>query len=197
MEFGPDDMVDLGMRYVHGLVFSVVASFVLFFAFTQVRHRLKGGSGSRLGAFLFFSPLVCWTLYFSATFRLNYTLSMLGSESSGAAEWAYENRFVSEVHTVRAAEHLATSAREEPNVRFYAACRIADLLSTNNDASVNEVLQTLSAGPIITTEFFDGNSLTQGLYVPGHEQVQLSVRDIVERRLRLIRNGSAKIDGKS
>ena len=42
----------------------------------------------------------------------------------------------------------------------------------------------------IQTQFFDGNRLTDGFYVPGHGQVDLPVRETLERRMRMLRGGS-------
>lgn len=188
MGIGPEDILQLGIRYLPSLALSITLSVALWFATKYLRRpRSESVSAGLVRLFLACAPVICWFVYAFSTYQLSYTLVMLGSESSNAAQWAYENRFKQQVHTVRDAVRLATDTREEPNVRFYAACRIADMVSTNDDIAVNKVLQDLRNGAIITTQFFGGNSLTEGFYVPGHEQVELAPGDIVERRLRLLR----------
>ena len=68
-----------------------------------------------------------------ATSELTYTLVLLGSESSQVAEHTYINRFKRQVNTLDAAVRLAISRHQEPNVRFYASCLVAD-----KKGSVNE-----------------------------------------------------------
>jgi hypothetical protein len=133
--------------------------------------------------------LVCWVVYFMATCELTYTLVLLGSESSQVAERTYVNRFKRQVNTLDGAVRLAVNRHQEPNVRFYASCLIADMLATN-DASVAAVFKRIENADLIETQFFDGNRLTDGFYVPGHAQVHLPVRDIVERRLHVLRTAT-------
>jgi hypothetical protein len=187
MEFGPEDMVEFGRYYLPSLLCSLVAC-VAMFVLTVLAVRLRPGCRSLkvLGVCLVPVPLICWILYFNATSELTYTLVLLGSESSQVAERTYVNRFKRQVNTLDSAVRLAVSRHQEPNVRFYASCLVADMLATNQTAA-KTVFKRVENADTIDTQFFDGNGLTDGFYVPGHAQVHLSVRDIVEQRLHLLR----------
>jgi hypothetical protein len=117
-------------------------------------------------------------------------LILLDSESSEAAESAYVNRFRMQVKTVETAVRLATNKHQAPNVRFYASCLIADMVAAKDDTAVSMVLEEVEGAPVIETQFFGGNRLTEIFYVPGHLQVQLPVRDIVEKRLQQVRQAT-------
>jgi hypothetical protein len=70
------------------------------------------------------------------------------------------------------------------NVRFYAACRVADLLKTETNTNVKaQVLKDVENAPAIDTEFFGTNELNFKLYTPYHEQVHISPKSLIERRL--------------
>lgn len=188
MTLGPEDVVELCIHYATSVFLLIGATLAGFLIAKSIGRRRSDSviwSAARIPVLM--APLLCWTIYISATFELNYTLIMLGSESSKAAEWTYDNRLKQQVGSLRLAVHLAMSRRQEPNVRFYAACLIADMLCTNDYKTVNTTLEQLGNGAEIRTEFFGGNRLTEGFYVPGHDQVQLSPREIVQRRLQLLR----------
>ncbi len=185
MNFGPDDFVELCIRYLPGLAFSIIISIAILVVVNLAkRRRPQFAYWSVLKLYATPAPLVCWAIYFTSTVELNYTLTLLGSESSQVAERAYENRFRAEVVTLDKAVSLAVAKHEEPNIRFYASCLVADLLATKDDYVIAQTLNKVDGAPIIETEFFDGNRLTEKFYVPGRAQPQLSVRKIVEQRLQ-------------
>lgn len=191
MDFGPEDLLEFGRYYLPSLLCSLVACAALLAASViAARLRLNRRRLRILLVGLTPLPLVCWVVYYSVTAELSYTLVLLGSESSQVAERTYFNRFKKQVSTLDAAVRLAVNKHQEPNVRFYASCLIADMLTTNQDMAVKAVFQRVKEAEVIETEFFDGNTLTDGFYVPGHAQVQLPVRDIVERRLLALRAGA-------
>src|SRR5882672_5595699 len=187
MEFGPEDLLEFGRYYLPSLICSLVACVVIFMA-SMLPTRFRPSSGFRriFGVCLVPLPPVCWLIYFIVTSDLTYTLVLLGSESSAVAERTYVNRLRKQVNTLDAAVRLAVNKHQEPNVRFYASCLIADMLVTNDGAMTEAVFKKVENAEEIQTEFFDGNRLTDGFYVPGHAQVHLPVRDIVERRLRAL-----------
>jgi hypothetical protein len=191
MEFGPEDLLEFGRYYLPSLLWSVLTCAVIFTAgVLLVRRRPER---RRVGTVVVCSatlPLVCWAVYFACTSELTYTLVLLGSESSQVAERTYVGRFKVEVTTVDRAVRLAVSRHQEPNVRFYACCLIADMLQTNNSAGAEAVLKRVEDADVIQTQFFGGNTLTEGFYVPGHAQVGLPAREIVERRMRMLRAGT-------
>jgi hypothetical protein len=191
MEFGPEDLLEFGLYYLPSLVWSGLACAVTFITGVLiVRRRPVRRRVGNVVVCLAAVPLVCWVVYFACTSELTYTLVSLGSESSQFAERTYFTRFKAQVTTLDPAVRLAVSRHQEPNVRFYACCLIADMLQTNNSAAAEAVLKRVENAGVIQTQFFGGNSLTEGLYVPGHAQVELPAREIVERRIRMLRAGS-------
>jgi hypothetical protein len=188
MEFGPDDLVMFGIRYWPSLVFSIIASAAVLGIISFARRRFpRFRRWPVLTLCLVPAPLICWVIYFAPTCKMAYTLTLLNSESSQVAERTYENRFRTEVGTLDAAVRIAVSKREAPNVRFYASCLVAEMLAAKDDAVVAKTLSKVEDAPIIETQFFGGNRLTDGFYIPGHVQPQLSVRRIVEQRLESLR----------
>jgi hypothetical protein len=191
MEFGPEDLLEFGRYYLSSLLWSVFACVVVLIAgVLVVRLRPERPRLGTVMVCLAAVPLVGWVVYFAATSKLTYTLVLLGSESSGVAERTYFTRLKEQVTTLDRAVRLAVTRRNEPNVRFYACCLIADMLQTNTSAAAEAVLKRVENADAIQTQFFGGNRLTDGFYVPGHAQVDLPVREIVERRIRMLRNGS-------
>ncbi len=194
MEFGPEDLVEFGLYYLPSLLWSVSACVVAFIAGVLV-VRLRPGS-RRLRTVmvcLAAASLVGWVVYFVTTSELSYTLVLLGSESSDVAERTYLTRFKAQVTTLDGAVRLAASRHHEPNVRFYACCLIADMLQTNSSAAAEAVLKRVENADVVQTQFFGRNRLTDGFYVPGHAQVDLPVREIVERRVRMLRTGARSL----
>ena len=180
MEFGPDDLVMYGIYYLPSLITAIVTSLALLvtFFFTK-RVGLKSQRLRILHGLLVPLPLICWVAYFVFTSDRVATLTLLDSESDHVAEKTYETKFKSSINTLNSAIDLAIGKRQPPNVRFYASCRIADLLVNSNEATTQGVLKQVEHASIIETQFFGGNRLTQDFYVPGHVQARVSVREIV------------------
>lgn len=191
MNFGPEDFLEFALRYLPSFAWSVLICAVTFiagiFVVRRRPHFRRVGSATVCLAAV---PLVCWIVYFVSTSKLSYTLVSLGSESSHVAERTYLTSFKAQVTTVDSAVRLALSKHQEPNVRFYACCLIADMLETNSSAEVEGVLKRVENAGVIQTQLIGGNSLTEGFYVPGHAQVELPPREIIERRIRMLRAGT-------
>jgi len=189
MEFGPDDLVMLTTRWLLGLFLSVVATIAILGLVVLARRRYPQFAYWRIIAVcLALAPLAWWIIHSASRARLDYTLTLLNSESSQVAEHTYYGQFMREVGTLDKAVHLAVDKREAPNVRFYASCLVADFLATNKDDSlVANTLSEVDAAPIIETQFFGGNGLTDKFYIPGHPQPRLTVRGIVKQRIQDIR----------
>ena len=189
MEFGPDDLVMVGIRWLASLFLPIITSVAILgiIAFGR-RRRPHFRYWPALVVCLVPVPLVCWVIQSAATSKLTYTLTLLNSESSQVAESTYEKRFRVEVGRLDEAVRLAISKHKAPNVRFYASCLVSDILATNEHNSViATTLSKVEGAPIIKTQFFGGNRLTDKFYIPGQVQPHLSVRDIVEQRLRDLR----------
>jgi hypothetical protein len=194
MEFGPDDLVMLGLRYLPSLLSSIIVCAAILGIIGLARRRFpKFRHWPALSLCVLATPLICWLIYLASTCKLAYTLTLLNSESSQVAERTYENRFRMEVGTLGAAVRIAVSKREAPNVRFYASCLVADMLAAKDGGVVAKTLANVDGAPMIETQFFGGNRLTDAFYVPGHMQPQLSVRTIVEKRLESLREAAQPV----
>ncbi|MGA3283085.1 MAG: hypothetical protein ABSD57_01325 [Verrucomicrobiota bacterium] len=135
-------------------------------------------------------PIVVWLIYFASTAKWTFTLACLNSEDDKAAESAYWNLFSQEVGLDQAVHLIICKNPHEPNpnLTFYAACRIADILATNSDEHIiASTLKKVEDAPIIQTGFFGTNGLNCRLYIPGREQLHISARSLIEQRMKDIR----------
>jgi hypothetical protein len=154
MEFGPDDLVELAFYYLPGLIFAVVLSITIF-AMGLFAKRLQAKLNlSMTKRVLFaFMPLVCWIFYCTLTFNFAVTLVSLNSESAGLAEHTYQTTFKEQVNTLDKALALAVNKRQPGDVRFYASCLLAEMLTNCSDAKISAVLQEVDGAREIDTEF--------------------------------------------
>ena len=120
------------------------------------------------------------------------TLALLGSESSEAAEFAYQKSFNVNLHQ---AINLAVSKvgweveeTSGQNVRFYAACRIADILASSNQDFRNTIFGEVQNAPIVMAGFFGTNSINGNFFIPNRTQPELPVADIIRLRLLELEN---------
>jgi hypothetical protein len=188
MLVGPEDYLEVFISYGNSFLLTAVVSVALWIA---VRYMQRGSNRSRFwtdfGICVVAIPAVCWIMYFTITIPFNSTLIFLDSESSNLAEYVYENNFKKEVSTLDAAVRLAVDYRQFPSVRFYASCLIAEMLTTNNEQVLTKVLKEVEGAPLIETQFIGGNRLTTDFYIPGHDQVHIYPGDVIQRRLRSLR----------
>ena len=126
------------------------------------------------------TPLMLWLLYFALTARWTLALEALESESEQVAELSYKTIFKPDL---RQSVKLIDDQRVEANVRFYAACRVADLLRTKDTMTQAKIFKDVENAPSIETEFFGTNDLNYKLFVPDHNQVHMSAQQIIEQRL--------------
>lgn len=116
------------------------------------------------------------------------TLATLGSESAGAAEFAYQKSFDLNLYqAIKLAVGNTGFTIDETgaqNVRFYAACRIADILASSNQDFRNLILGKIRDAPIVTPGFIGTNSINCPFYIDGRAQPRLDVTEIVQRRLQ-------------
>ena len=110
-------------------------------------------------------------------------LTLLDTESAGVAEIAYEERFKREVKTLDEAVRLAVNKHRAPNVRFYAACLVAERLFISDELVVTDTLKRVDVAPMIDAQFIGGNRLTARFYAQGRAQPHLTVRQVIEQRL--------------
>ncbi len=182
MEFGPEDLVALGMHYLIGLAGASCVSAIIVAAVLLTKRISHRTVTVRLTALLALAPLVFWAVYVVGTLGEHKTRVLLDSESDGVAELVYNRDFKHQVTTLDKAISLAVDKHQPPGVRFYASCLVADLSSTNDETFVSNLLSRLDSAPAFETRFFGGNTMTTPFYTSGHAQPRLSVREIVSRR---------------
>lgn len=114
-------------------------------------------------------------------------MALLGSESPEAAEFAFQKGFNLNLNqAIKLAIRNPGDGEDAvggQNVRFYAACRIADILESSNRDFQNRILDQVQDVPIITPGFIGTNSINCIFYVPNREQPRLTVAEIIQRRL--------------
>jgi hypothetical protein len=128
--------------------------------------------------------LISWLTYFGSTLGTNLTLSCLDSENNRLAATVYETCFKIDLDQ---AIKLAKSEHESGNVRFYACCRISDILATKSNPVIKTVLDQVENIEPFTTGFGGTNFLTPGFFVPNHAEGPFQVREIIEWRLKSLK----------
>src|SRR5438309_494324 len=127
MLLGPDDIVELGINYLPSFLIAILFCIGTWLVLIRVRrHPLNFKQWSLVDICLVTTPAIAWIIYFGLTLNCAVTLTLLDSESAGVAEIAYEERFKREVKTLDEAVRLAVNKHRAPNVRFYAACLVAE-----------------------------------------------------------------------
>ncbi|HEY1799874.1 MAG TPA: hypothetical protein VGG46_02975 [Terriglobales bacterium] len=181
-------MFELARFYLPSLLLTILLSVCLSTLFVVLKWY-QGSFSCRkaIGALSIPLPFICWVIYFVFSVHFTKTLVLLNSESAGIAEETYNTSFKEEVKTVNRAMGLVFDKGEAPNVRFYASCLIADMMANSNGAEVTQILQKVEDAPIIEPEFIGGNSLTAEFFTPAQALSPLTVRDVIETRLRNIR----------
>jgi hypothetical protein len=109
-------------------VIVAIASVALF-----ISRKRKYAHPIKISGFVIVALYLGWLIVFLSTARWTLTRFALDSESSRTAEYAYRHFF--EVKDLNQAVALAIDRNQWDNVRFYAACRVADILITNENRS--------------------------------------------------------------
>jgi hypothetical protein len=161
----------------------VIAFFAILFLNAFILFCL--GSKPKYAFALTASIVCCWGIYFIATASENMTLTLLGSESPEAAEFAYQKSFkINLDQAIRlAAANPGEDDVEGQTVRFYAACRIADILESSNRDFQNRILNQLQDAPMVTPAFIGTNSINFIFGDPDWAHPPLPVSEIIQRRL--------------
>jgi hypothetical protein len=129
-------------------------------------------------------PGLACCVYLLATARWTLTVLSLDAEDPRTEEYAY--RVLFKVNDLQRAVHLAIDGSQWDNVRFYAACRVAQILASNTGLSRHDTLAGLDAAAPIKPTFFGTNSITCHFFIPGFSYGPFTVREIVEQQLREI-----------
>jgi hypothetical protein len=130
--------------------------------------------------------LIALTAYFAWTAKWTFTKIALDAEDSAIAEWAYQHIF--ELRNIDEGMKLAMNKKEWQTVRFYAACRVADILATNDDQAVDLFLGRIRGGDPIAPCFFGTNAINSEFFITGHIAGPYDVKDLIVRRIRYVRS---------
>lgn len=163
---------------------SLIAAFLAALLLNAVLVSTRGFDRKYI-AVLTVSIACCWVVYFFSTASKNMALALLGSESPEAAEFAFHKDFKLNLNqAIRlAVSNPGEDDVEGQNIRFYAACRLADLLESSNRDFQDQILSQVRNAPIITPGFIGTNSINCSFYVDGREQPRLGVAEILQHRL--------------
>jgi hypothetical protein len=180
-----DDKVEFILRYLPSLVSAFLACVVIVIIFVFLKRKRVKHLNWKAALLSLLVPVLIWAVYFVLTAKWTLTLTLLNSENEQVAESAYVNLFAQEVDLDKAVRLAVNVNPQEPNLRFYATCRIADILATNsNGLALESVKKSVENAPIIVTDFFGTNELNYTLYTPGRDQLHISVADLIEKRMK-------------
>jgi hypothetical protein len=129
---------------------------------------------------LFLFSLLGSLLYSAFTIKWTLTRTLLDSENDDVAEFAYHNLFNCDFDK---SINVAANGGEADNIRFYAACHVADLLAHMDEQTRSAALMRTEAAPLIKPQFFFTNTITYRFINPGYQEGPFYVSDIVKRRL--------------
>jgi len=184
-----DEIWALAVYYLPSFTGCLVMSGIVGFAFPKTRQKCEKRWSAGVVFSLMLLPILFWLVYFGATVRNTYVLTSLDTEDDSLAELIYYTRFDVDLKT---AIGLATDESEFSNVRFYACCRIADLLSIDNESIKTSVLKNTANAHPFQTEFFNTNRLTCGFFTPGYAEGPYTVNGVVEKRLEILAHSKSK-----
>ena len=176
---GWDDWVAFIARFLgdfakHAYIWVIVGVVLLLLcaAFGPLKKKMRYVVGA-LSSLLLVALIVNFGI---AAHRL-YVLTLLGSEDDGLAENVY--RAFS--HDTRQHElvKIVNDRHEDDNVRFYAACALADQATTNLLTSDSALWEAVRSAPEIHPRFFNQNNVNQIVFP---STVSISPSDVIKKR---------------
>jgi hypothetical protein len=186
LQIEPEAVTEFAFRYFSSFAWAFATCFLIVVSIVFCK---KGGV-KWLRWWFALIPIAVWVIYFVSSAKWTFTLACLNSEDDRAAESVYWDLFTQEVGLDKAVHLIIYKNPHEPNpnLTFYAACRVADILATNSDEHLIEsTLKKVEGAPIIQTGFFGTNGLNYKLYIPGRQQLNISARSLIEQRMKDIR----------
>lgn len=124
-----------------------------------------------------------WSVYVIATAKWKYIEYSLDAEDPQTAEFAYWQYF--QFSNVEKGVRLAIDPRQLDTIRFYAACRLADILTTNDDNRVATILKEVDNAPPMTPFFYGSNNINKEFFNAQHVMKTYRVKDVVNRRMSI------------
>ncbi|MDB6064288.1 MAG: hypothetical protein JWR26_496 [Pedosphaera sp.] len=150
------------------------------------RARDKFFNLKSIGKFVLWS-LIAWCAFFASTAKWRFLELSLDTESSATADYAYHHLLVD--YSLNTCVRLAANHRQWQTVRFYAACRIGEMLAVNNDEQeLQRVLKQMENVPPIAPCFFGTNSVNSDLFVTGTIAGPYEVRELIEHKYHQARH---------
>src|SRR5579859_4123198 len=121
--------------------------------------------------------------------RSDLTKLCLDAEDIRTEEWAYNNLF--QPDNIDACIKLLKNQAELPNVRFYAACKLGELLAKSSESDQSYALFHIALAPSVTPTFFGTNSINQlceKVFRTSNIAVPYNITDIVLDRKHAVLN---------
>jgi hypothetical protein len=177
-----DEYWAFGIYYCPSLVGCGLAIAVLWALVFHPRQQGKGRLSPILLSSLLLIPLLIWLYYFTVTAKYAFAITSLDAENNVFADVVYNELFDVNLNT---AIKIAIDDKLGGNVRFYASCRIADILAANDDYIRAVTFQKVANAHEFRTGFGGTNELTCGFFRPNYAEGPFTVSKIIETRLRL------------
>ena len=192
MTTGPVDLSELWLQfffwYAGMFLLWAVSTAVLAAGALFLNRRYRSGRGLPIVSILLTLSVLGWVSYFVMTAKWTFTKLALDGEDDTVAEWAYYTHFKTD--SLDRCMELAMNHGESENVRFYAACRMADILSSRDDKFVNSFLDDLDSWIWIHPLFFGTNGINGQFFVTGTIAGPYNVKKLVLQRLEHDRLGN-------
>jgi len=170
----------LAVYYYKSFAFSILVLMLIGIWLKFGKWGKNDASQRRAIYFLLSLPFVIWIAYFTVTAKEAYALTSLDSENNLQAEAIYKNCFSV---SLKEAVKIAINDNQTGNVRFYASCRIADLIANNSPQTKKYALEQVANAAPFLTGFGGTNDLTCGYFIPNRQEGPFTVTEIITRRL--------------
>jgi len=174
---GWDDWVAFTARFLgdfakHAYILVIVGVVVLLVCATS--PSLKKKIRYLLGTM---STLLIVTLIAYFCMAAHRLFTLLGSEDDGLAENVY--RTFSHDASQHELVKIVNDRHEDDNVRFYAACALADQATTNHLTAGGKLWEAVQSAPEIHPRFFNQNNVNQIVFP---STVSISPTDVIRKR---------------
>jgi hypothetical protein len=180
-----DELWALGSYYLPSLACCTLVALAALISGVLISkwHRTSKHVARKISYLVAGVALVIWLVYFATTLRSAYAITSLDTEDDRRAERVYMTIFDIDL---KDAIKIAVDQGVSGNVRFYASCRIADLVASNSDYPKLELLKSITNAPPFETGFFGTNRLTADVFRPNYQEGPFTVAGVIAKRLSML-----------
>jgi len=177
MYLDPDVVIDTALYHLWSIcIWALCTAFLGFLVPFVLRRATKRPHSAQPIVWI---SLAAWLLYTGLTCRWRYALYSIDAEDPKTAEFAYESLL--KIPDIDMGLALAVDPRQWDTVRFYASCKVADMLVTKNRAALKAALSRTAAAKPVSPVFYGTNAINEIFWstTPG----PYSVGEIIQKRL--------------